>query len=57
MIASMLITVPHLYHFRYFTFGAATAILTLGLPARPDTSLVRWADRQAAERVSESAAA
>ena len=35
---------------RYFTFGAATAILALGLPARPDSSLVRWADRQAAER-------
>ncbi|KAL4522456.1 hypothetical protein Ndes2526B_g03401 [Nannochloris sp. 'desiccata'] len=34
----------------YFTFGAATAILALGLPARPDSSLVRWADRQAAER-------
>ena len=38
--------------FRYFTFGAATAILALGLPARPDSSLVRWADRQAAERAS-----
>jgi hypothetical protein len=39
---------------RYFTFGAAIAILSLGLPARPDTSLVRWADRQAADRAAEA---
>eukprot|EP00887_Chlorella_sp_A99_P007846 scaffold20.g7846.t1 len=35
----------------YFTFGAATAMLTLGLSAKPDTSLSRWADRQAAEKL------
>lgn len=34
---------------RYFTLGAATAMLTLGLSARPDSSLTYWADRKAAE--------
>ncbi|KAI7844435.1 hypothetical protein COHA_001982 [Chlorella ohadii] len=33
----------------YFTLGAATAMLTLGLSARPDSSLTYWADRKAAE--------
>ena len=37
--------------FRYFTFGAATAILTLGLSAKPDTSLSQWAERQAADKL------
>lgn len=36
---------------RYFTFGAAAAILGFGLQARPDSSLVHWADRQAKERL------
>ena len=40
---------------RYFTFGAAIAILSLGLPARPDSSLTSWADRQAAARAAEQA--
>lgn len=39
---------------RYFTFGAATAMLVIGLPARPDTSLSRWADRQAAEKLGDA---
>jgi len=34
---------------RYFTLGAATAMLTFGLSARPDSSLTYWADRKAAE--------
>ncbi|PSC69476.1 NADH:ubiquinone ESSS subunit [Micractinium conductrix] len=34
----------------YFTFGAATAMLVVGLQARPDSSLTAWADRQAAEK-------
>jgi hypothetical protein len=40
---------------RYFTFGAAIAILSLGLSARPDSSLTSWADRQAAARAAEQA--
>ena len=34
---------------RYFTLGAATAMLAIGLSARPDSSLTYWADRKAAE--------
>jgi hypothetical protein len=34
----------------YFAFGAATAILTIGLSAKPDTSLVSWAEREALKR-------
>lgn len=34
----------------YFAFGAATAILTIGLSAKPDTSLVAWAEREALAR-------
>jgi hypothetical protein len=36
----------------YFTFGAATAILSIGLSAKPDTSLVSWAEREAKKRQS-----
>lgn len=35
---------------RYFTFGAATAMLVIGLQARPDSSLTYWAERTAAEK-------
>lgn len=34
----------------YFTFGAATAILTIGLSAKPDTSLLTWAAKEARAR-------
>lgn len=34
----------------YFTFGAATAILTIGLSAKPDTSLLSWAEAEALRR-------
>lgn len=34
----------------YFAFGAATAILTIGLSAKPDTSLISWAEREALKR-------
>ncbi|EFN55973.1 hypothetical protein CHLNCDRAFT_145304 [Chlorella variabilis] len=34
----------------YATFGAATAILVIGLSARPNSSLTSWADKQAAEK-------
>ena len=34
----------------YFAFGDATAILTIGLSAKPDTSLVSWAEREALKR-------
>ena len=40
---------------RYFTFGAATAMLAIGLNARPDSSLQSWADKKAAERRAASA--
>lgn len=38
---------------RYFTFGAATAMLAIGLSARPDSSLSHWADRKAAENLGQ----
>lgn len=34
----------------YFGFGAAVAILSIGLSAKPDTSLVAWAEREALAR-------
>lgn len=38
---------------RYFSFGAATAILMIGLSAKPDTSLVHWAEKEAKARRSD----
>lgn len=34
----------------YFAFGAATAILTVGLSAKPDTNLTSWAEVEARKR-------
>ncbi len=34
----------------YFTFGAATAILTIGLSAKPDTRIETWAAAEAKKR-------
>ena len=40
---------------RYFTLGAATLMLTLGLTARPDSSLTHWADKEAEKRIDGTA--
>lgn len=37
----------------YFSMGAAIAILAIGLPARPDSSMRKWADRKAEERLAD----
>jgi len=34
----------------YFAFGAATAILAVGLSAKPDTNLTTWAEQEAKKR-------
>ncbi|KAK2075855.1 hypothetical protein QBZ16_001596 [Prototheca wickerhamii] len=39
----------------YFTLGAATLMLTLGLTARPDSSLTHWADKEAEKRIDGTA--
>ena len=39
---------------RYLCLGASILILTLGFPARPDSSLVKWAERQALEKSEDS---
>ena len=35
----------------YFTLVAATVMLGVGLSAKPDTSLVNWAHKEAAKRL------
>jgi hypothetical protein len=38
---------------RYFTFAAAAVILTVGLSAKPDTSIVSWARDTAQQRLKD----
>lgn len=38
---------------RYFAMAGAVVILGLGLPARPDTSIMTWAKRQAKKELDE----
>jgi len=40
---------------RYFMLGGAVVILGLGLPSRPDTSIMTWAKRQAKKELDEAA--
>ncbi len=40
---------------RYFMLGGAIVILGLGLPSRPDTSIMTWAKRQAKKELDEAA--
>ena len=40
---------------RYFMIGGAVVILGLGLPSRPDTSIMTWAKRQAKKELDEAA--
>lgn len=40
---------------RYFMLGGAVVILGLGLPSRPDTSMMTWAKRQARKELDEEA--
>ena len=42
---------------RYFMLGGAVVILGLGLPSRPDTSIMTWAKRQAQKELAEEAEA
>ncbi|KAL3138765.1 hypothetical protein ABBQ32_005610 [Trebouxia sp. C0010 RCD-2024] len=39
----------------YFMLGGAVVILGLGLPSRPDTSIMTWAKRQAQKELEEEA--
>lgn len=39
---------------RYLTFIGAGLILGIGLPARPDSSIVPWARKEALKRMEES---
>ena len=38
---------------RYTMLGASILILGLGLPSRPDTSIVSWANKKAREELKE----
>ena len=40
--------------YRYFMIGGAIVILGLGLPSRPDTSMMTWAKRQAKKELDEA---
>ena len=40
---------------RYFMLGGAVIILGLGLPSRPDTSMMTWAKRQAKKELDAEA--
>lgn len=40
---------------RYFMLGGAVLILGLGLPSRPDTSMMTWAKRQAKKELDAEA--
>ncbi|KAK9837686.1 hypothetical protein WJX74_002990 [Apatococcus lobatus] len=37
----------------YLCFGASTVLLAVGLPSRPDTSMVSWAHKQAEKELAE----
>ena len=45
----------HLLLRRYFMLGGAVIILGLGLPSRPDTSMMTWAKRQAKKELDAEA--